>query len=190
MEDLKIVYLAPDALKPYGKNARKHGERDVDAICASIRENGFCDPIGIWGPENLIVEGHGRQIAALRLGLDAVPCIRLDHLSDEQRREYALAHNKTAELSAWDFDVLEEEIADLAADFDMTALGFEEAPKLFDAMGDSFGIAGESVEHGSVTLTFDTPEEAEEVKAFARKNGKDGICQNVLEFVRRDGDDA
>ena len=80
--ELEIEYLPVGALKPYKKNARKHSERDIRAIMASIRDCEFNDPIGIWGPDNLIVEGHGRLIAAQRLGMETVPCIRLDHLFD------------------------------------------------------------------------------------------------------------
>ena len=124
--DLQIVYLRPEELKPYENNARKHAPEDVEAIKASIRElGGFNDPIGIWGPDNIIVEGHGRLIAAKEMGLERVPCIRLDHLTDEQRRAYALAHNKTAELSEWDMGPLNGELADLALDFDMSRFGFE-----------------------------------------------------------------
>ena len=121
--ELNIVYLPVESLKPYEKNARKHQVKDVDAIVASIREFGFSDPIGIWG-DGLIVEGHGRLLAARKLGMMEVPCIRLDHLTDEQRRAYALAHNKTAELSEWDLPVLDEELAGIT-DIDMTAFGFD-----------------------------------------------------------------
>lgn len=74
------------------------------------------DPIGIWGDKNIIVEGHGRLEACKRLGMREVPCVRLDHLTDEQRREYAIAHNATAELSEWDFEILEKEFAELKFD--------------------------------------------------------------------------
>lgn len=125
MEKLQIIYLPPGDLKPYEKNARKHAPDDIEAIKKSILEDGFNDPIGIWGENNVIVEGHGRQIAALELGLDEVPCIRLDHMTDDQRRDYAIRHNRTAELSAWDFSALEEEIAALEIEgHDFTDLGF------------------------------------------------------------------
>lgn len=126
MEELKIVYLPPGDLTPYEHNARKHAEEDLNVIKASIRENGFLDPIGIWGDNNLIVEGHGRQMAALEMGLESVPCIRLDHLTEAQRREYALVHNKSAELSGWDFTELEAELAELEMDFDMSEFGFDD----------------------------------------------------------------
>lgn len=121
---LQVEYLPVDALTPYENNARAHADADISAICESIAQFGFSDPIGIWSDENLIVEGHGRLEAAKRLGFDTVPCIRLDHLDDAQRRAYALAHNKTAELSKWDFEKLELEINSLPA-INFTALGFE-----------------------------------------------------------------
>lgn len=113
MNELKIEYLRPEDLTPYENNTRKHAPDDIEQIKESILQDGFNDPIGIWGEKNLIVEGHGRQIAAMELHLEKVPCIRLDHLTDDQRRDYAIRHNRTAELSAWDFEALEEEIAAL-----------------------------------------------------------------------------
>ena len=110
---LNVEYIPVGQLKPYAKNARKHEEYDVGQIAHSIEQYGFNDPIGIWGKDNIIVEGHGRLLAAKKLGLKEVPCIRLDDLTDKQRREYAIMHNKTAELSSWDFDLLAEDIGDL-----------------------------------------------------------------------------
>ena len=124
MENLKIEYLPVDSLKPYEKNARKHGETDVKAIVSSIKEFGFDDPIGIWSDKNLIVEGHGRLEAAKKLGMKEVPCIRLDHLTDKQRRAYALAHNKTAELSSWLDELLQSELMDIE-NIDMELFGFD-----------------------------------------------------------------
>lgn len=117
--ELKIEYLPVKALKPYEKNTRKHQKLDVDNIARSIEKYGMNDAIGIWGEDNIIVEGHGRLMACKKLGMKEVPCVRLDHLTDEQRREYAIAHNATAELSSWDFDILPLELDDLdLSDFD------------------------------------------------------------------------
>ena len=121
---MQIEYLETAALKPYGRNARKHGKKDIAAIVQSIKEFGFNDPIGVWGEKNLIVEGHGRLQAAKRLGMEKVPVIHLDHLTDEQRRAYTLAHNKTAELSDWDIGILQEELGDII-DIDMSSFGFD-----------------------------------------------------------------
>lgn len=125
MGDLSIEYVAIDSLNPYEHNARKHSDRDIEAIAASIREFGFDDPIGVW-KNNIIVEGHGRLLAAKKLGMTTVPVIRLDHLTDEQRRAYALAHNKTAELSEWDFVAVDDELQNIT-ETDMSAFGFVDA---------------------------------------------------------------
>ena len=122
--NLKIETLPISSIRPYDRNARKHQDEDVSAIVASIEEFGFNDPIGVWSKDNIIVEGHGRLLAAKKLGMKEVPCIRLDHLSDEERRAYALAHNKTAELSLWDWDKLDLELKNIE-DIDMTVFGFE-----------------------------------------------------------------
>ena len=122
--ELKIEYVSLDSLRPYEKNARSHGKEDLEAIIASIKDFGFNDPIGVW--HDIIVEGHGRWMAAKELGMETVPILRLDELTDEQRKAYALAHNKTAELSGWNFDVLAAELKDIS-EFDMSAFGFDMA---------------------------------------------------------------
>lgn len=123
---LEIVYLSPHDLKPYEGNTRKHAPEDIDQIKASIEADGFNDPIGIWGDQNLIVEGHGRQIAAIEMGLETVPCIRLDHLTETQRRDYAIRHNRTTELSGWDFEKLAEEVSALELEgVDLSGLNFD-----------------------------------------------------------------
>ena len=117
--ELKIEYIAVEDLKPYEKNNKKHEDFDVGEIAKSISKYEMIDPVGIWGKDNTIVEGHGRVIACKQLGIDKVPCIRLDHLTDEQRREYAIVHNKSQELALYDFDNLADELADLdLSDFD------------------------------------------------------------------------
>ena len=109
---LKIEYLTPAELQPYANNAKLHPEAQVEQIANSIREFDFSDPIGIWGA-NEVVEGHGRLMAALKMGLKEVPVIRLDHLSDEQRRAYALAHNQTTMTSGWDAEKILKEYAEI-----------------------------------------------------------------------------
>lgn len=123
LDDLKIVFLDIDELTPYKKNAKKHPAKQIQRIANSIRDFGMCDPVGVWGKDNIIVEGHGRVLALKELGETRVPCIRLDHMTDEQRRVYVHTHNKTAE-SEWDFDILDEEFEELSG-FDFTEYGFE-----------------------------------------------------------------
>lgn len=149
--ELKIEYLPVSALKPYKKNARKHKKLDVDNIAMSIEKYGMNDAIGIWGKDNIIVEGHGRLEACKKLGIDTVPVVRLDHLTDEERREYAIAHNATAELSEWDLDILGKELAEIdlsGFDFDF---GFDVETK-----GES-DIAEDDVEHLSLCDRFVIP---------------------------------
>ena len=122
MNNLTIEVLKIDDLKPYKKNAKKHPKKQIERIANSIESFGMCDPIGIW-KDNTVIEGHGRLEALKQLGYDEVPCIRLDHLTDEERKAYTLAHNKVAE-SEWDFDLLNEEIDDILS-FDMEDFGFE-----------------------------------------------------------------
>lgn len=123
--EIKIVILPISQLTPYERNAKKHKEPDVTAIAESIKEFGFNDPIAVWSDRNIIVEGHGRLMAAKKLGMTEVPCFRLDFLTDAQRRAYALAHNKTAELSEWDDERLSFELESLENDdFDMSRFGF------------------------------------------------------------------
>lgn len=125
MKKIKSTYAKVSDLKKYDANARKHTEADVAAIAESIKEFGFIDPIGVWGKQNIIVEGHGRLMAAELLGMEEVPVIRLDHLDDEHRKAYALAHNMTALLSSWDKVILEMELENIK-EIDMDAFGFSD----------------------------------------------------------------
>lgn len=86
MEHLKIEYLPIGQLKPYENNAKEHPQEQIDQIVESIKQFGMNDPIGIWGDEHLIVEGHGRWLALRKMGETEVPTIRLDHMTDEQRK--------------------------------------------------------------------------------------------------------
>ncbi|MBQ0165373.1 MAG: DUF4417 domain-containing protein [Bacteroidales bacterium] len=118
---MKIKELPLSSLIPYTNNPRLNDEA-VDAVANSIREFGFKVPIVI-DKDRVIVTGHTRAKAAESLGMDTVPCIVADDLTPEQIKAYRLADNKVAELAAWDFSKLEEELADL--EIDMEAFGFE-----------------------------------------------------------------
>lgn len=124
IKDLKIEYYDPKILKPYKNNTRHHEDLDINAIRESIRKFGFADPIGVWSDELLIVEGHGRQLAAIEEGIEKVPCIRLDWMTDEERRAYAIAHNRTAELSTWNTNLLQLELSSLK-EMDLSSLKLE-----------------------------------------------------------------
>lgn len=122
MEHLKIEYLPIDALTPYENNAKEHPQEQIDQIIESIKQFGMNDPIGIWGDEHLIVEGHGRLLALQQMGETEVPTIRLDHMTDEQRKAYTLVHNKTTMNSGFNLEILNEELDSLS--IDMTDFGF------------------------------------------------------------------
>ena len=124
MDKLKIEYVPIDSIKPYKNNAKLHPDEQVEQICNSIRETGFNDPIGVWHDE--IAEGHGRLLAAKKLGMKEVPIIRLDDLTDEQRRAYMLAHNKLTMNSDFDVELLDIELANIET-IDMQLLGFDDA---------------------------------------------------------------
>ena len=121
--ELKIEYVPIDSIKPYKRNAKLHPDEQVEQICNSIRETGFNDPIGVWHGE--CVEGHGRILAAKKLGMKEVPIIRLDDLTDEQRRAYMLAHNKLTMNSGFDIELLDMELAEIET-IDMNLLGFDD----------------------------------------------------------------
>ncbi len=130
----QVEQIPVSDLIPYARNARTHSEQQVAQIAGSIQEFGFCNPVLIDG-QNSIIAGHGRVMAAQRLKLDTVPCIRLTHLSDAQRRAYILADNRIALNSGWDTEMLANELSDLHADdLDLGLLGFEpdELGKLLD----------------------------------------------------------
>ena len=113
------------SLIPYVRNARTHSPAQVDKIAASIREFGFLNPI-ITDGQNGIVAGHGRVMAAQKLGLDTLPTIDAAHLTEAQRRAYVLADNRTALDAGWDNDLLKIELQDLEAEgFDLTLTGFD-----------------------------------------------------------------
>lgn len=126
---MKVVQMPLASLNGYAGNAKVHDEANVEAIRASIRRFGMCDPIGVWTtPDGTveIVEGHGRKMALEAEGYEVADVIFLDHLTDEERRAYALAHNQTTLMSGFDLDILEAEL-DLLADFNMGDFGFDVA---------------------------------------------------------------
>ena len=118
---MKILNIQIDQIRPYEKNPRINDEA-VKYVANSIKEFGFKQPI-VVDKNNVIVAGHTRYKAAIELGLEEVPCIMADDLTDEQVKAYRLADNKVAEASKWDFDLLNTELEDIF-DIDMEDFGF------------------------------------------------------------------
>ena len=112
-------------LIPYARNSRTHSDAQVAKIAASIREFGFLNPI-IADGENGIIAGHGRVLAAQKMGLSKLPVIEAGHLTEAQKRAYVIADNRLALDAGWDNDLLKIELQDLEADgFDLSLTGFE-----------------------------------------------------------------
>ena len=123
MDNLKIEYVDINTLKEYEKNAKLHPQEQIEQIKKSIQEFNMIDPIGVW-KDNSIIEGNGRYKACMQLGIKEVPIIRLDHLSDEERKAYTLAHNKLTMNSDFDLDILNDELDDIL-NIDMSEFGFD-----------------------------------------------------------------
>lgn len=113
-------------LVPYDRNARTHSDEQVEQIAAMIREVGWTNPI-ILGASNLILAGHGRRLAAIKLRIKRVPVIDVTHLTPEQQRLYVIADNKLTLNGGWDLEVLKLEVLELgAAGCDLTLTGFDD----------------------------------------------------------------
>lgn len=122
---LQVEYRPIADLLPYARNSRTHSDEQVAQIAASIREFGFTNPILI-DEQNGIIAGHGRVKAAAKLKMAELPCIRLDYLSETQRKAYVIADNRLALNAGWDTAMLSLELAELKlADFDLDLLGFD-----------------------------------------------------------------
>ena len=135
LNELNIIRLPIEDLTLLENNAKIHTSEQIKHIANSITEFGMNDPIGIWGNKNIIIEGNGRYLACKELGINEVDCIRLDHLTDEQRRAYALAHNLTNAETGFDLEILCNEIEKLDFDFAEFGLNFDlnlpaEAPNI------------------------------------------------------------
>ena len=127
MDKITKYYLADiKDLTPYARNARTHSDEQVAQIAASIKEFGFLSPI-IVSKDNTILCGHGRFFAAQRLGLEKVPCIKEEYLTETQRRAYILADNKLSLNAGWDNEMLAVELSELQnMNFDLGLTGFDE----------------------------------------------------------------
>ena len=141
MSTLQIHYRPIDSLIPYARNAKQHSDAQVAQIAASIREFGWGAPILVDGQNNVIA-GHGRLLAARKLGMADVPVVPLEHLTDTQRRALILADNKIGENASWEDELLGIELAELKeAGFDLGLTGF--SPEEWEAL-----IAGDNATDG------------------------------------------
>lgn len=130
-KNLAVEYIPIQNLTKYKNNTKRHEEKQIAAIAASVAKFSFNNPILI-DEKNEIIAGHGRFLAAVELGMSEVPTIRLSHLSEAQKRAYRIADNKLTENGRWDEDLLRFEFAELEAmelDFDLGITGFETAER-------------------------------------------------------------
>jgi hypothetical protein len=137
---MTIIKLRLDELTPDPENAKAHPAKQIEQIKESIRKFKNCDPIAVWGEDNLIVEGHGRYEALKQLGYEEAEVIRLDHLTAEERRAYALTHNQLTMNTSWIPELLESDL-DQIQGIDMRVFGFDGLNEWFDT-----GDTGEAME--------------------------------------------
>ena len=163
----------------YENNAKEHPEEQIEQIAESIKQFGFRDPIGIWRGE--IVEGHGRYLAAIKLGMDTVPVVYLDDLSDEERKAYALVHNQLTMNSGFDKMLLAFELKDIT-DIDMSIFGFGEDKEKERPVKPEVAfteVLGE--EHNYVVLYFDNAVDWLQMESILDVSGKMNLS------TRKDG---
>lgn len=191
----KVETIATADLIPYARNARMHDDLQVSQIAASIREFGFNNPVLI-DADNGIIAGHGRVMAAHKLGMDKVPCIRLGHLSEIQKKAYILADNKIALNSSWNDEMLKLEIEELKLEnFDTDLLGWIQLPDVTAApdysildgdMGDVDAMADDVKKAIQIEFQAEHYEEAYELVKNIRKSGQD-VGYMVLLALRAAG---
>jgi DNA modification methylase len=156
MNPIHIEYRQVDALIPYARNAKQHPDAQVAQIAASIREFGWGAPILVDGNNNVIA-GHGRLLAARKLGMAEVPVVSMDHLTDTQRRALILADNKIGENASWEDELLGIELSELKdAGFDLELTGF--STEEWEAL-----IAGEETDKEGLTDENAVPEVVEPI---------------------------
>lgn len=124
---MQMIKINIDELTLYERNAKKHTQEQIEQIKNSIQAFGNIDPLGIAGENNTIFVGNGRYLALKELGYKEAYCIRLDHLTEQERKAYAIAHNKLTMNTGFDNDLLRAEMESLQdIDFDLELMGFEE----------------------------------------------------------------
>jgi ParB-like chromosome segregation protein Spo0J len=121
--NLRIEYISIDKLTPYDRNCKIHTAEQIAHIASSINQFGFNDPLGIWGKDNVILEGNGRLDALRMLGIKEAPCIRLDHMSEDERRAYVIAHNHLTLETGFDEEEILRQLQELQDNIDLEALG-------------------------------------------------------------------
>jgi len=190
---MKATEIEIEKLVPYAKNSRVHSDNQVAQIAASIKEFGFNDPIEI-DEDNMILAGHGRVLAARKLGMLKVPCVKIEGLSKAQKQAYILTNNKLALNSEWDDELLKIELLGLSdAKFDMEMMGFDGAelseimyPEPIKHKDDSDKPLNFSIQYN---IVFDDEEQQEVFYGFIRFLKEkfpetDSVGERLAEYIK------
>lgn len=193
----QIEEVAVADIAPYARNAKMHSQQQIAAVAGSIKEFGFCNPV-LLDKEGTIIAGHCRVLAAQVLGRETVPCIRLTHLTDDQRRAYIIADNRLSEVGAsWDYDMLRLEMESIdfskfdglkAEDFSFPSMKQEETggkAEKDEELGDA-DITGEDDRTGSIVLIYENESERQ---LWADRIGIDGqkVVYTIEDINREPG---
>ena len=177
---LKVEQLPIGAVRPTTRNARTHSAVQVSQIAASIAAHGFNNPLLIDRDGELIA-GHGRLMAAAQLGLKTVPCIRLGHLTDAQKRAYMLADNKLALNAGWDDTTLRAELQALSdlneVDLELTGFSANELENLLATPGIDGEGAGSFVTDSRYLVLVELPDEVAQAKLFTELQDRGLECK-------------
>lgn len=174
---LTIDYRKTGELIPYINNSRTHSEQQVQQVAASIKEFGFTNPILI-DEDSGIIAGHGRLQAAQMMGMDEVPTITLEGLTDTQRKAYVIADNKLALNSGWDFEMLKIELEDMG-DFDLSLLGFDsqELANIIDGLNEEPSELTEESYSQVFNIVVNCNDETHQEKVYNELQAKGYECQ-------------
>lgn len=179
MNKLKIEYVDIKSIKMYSNNAKLHPKEQIEQIKKSMQEFGNIDPVGIW--HNEIVEGHGRYQAAKSLGYETIPVIKLDSLTDEQRRAYGLIHNQLTMNTGFDLDALSAELEEISS-IDMSEFDFNigEGFNLDDIEEvNGYDVNNDDREYFTAAFTFPTAQK-EQILKYLRKH-KQAITEEIIQ---------
>ena len=185
---LQVVYKEVDDLIPYARNSKIHDETNVNLIAGSIKSFGFNNPVLLDG-ENGIIAGHGRVLAAKKLGMKQIPTIELQGLSETEKRAYIIADNRLTEKSEWDKDMLGLELADLKAlNIDLDSIGFNES-EVEELLGAESEFPKIDDRDAPLTKTFtvnyDNAEDYEEVISKIEQFKEEGEGNNNAKALLR-----
>lgn len=171
--------VSVESLIPYARNSRTHSDSQVSQIAASIKEFGFLNPIIVDG-DNGIIAGHGRVMAAQKLGLKELPCVEASHLTDAQRKAYVIADNKLAMNAGWDDDLLRielDELGELGFDLELTGFSLDEIASIFDDPEQEDTEPTEQPYAETFSIVVECESEEEQERIFNRLDSEGYKCR-------------